>query len=52
MQKDGNEVVVNADEVIKLPNGSLTTIYHFMKNNNNLDMENILQNKEIEEITV
>ncbi len=52
MQKDGNEVVVNADEVIKLPNGSLTTIYHFMKNNNNLDIEDILQNKEIEEMTV
>ena len=37
---NGQEQTINGDEIIKLPDGSLTTMYHYLKNSN----------KEIEEI--
>ena len=29
-QEDGSEKEVSGDEVIKLPNGALTTVYHYL----------------------
>jgi len=40
MDDNGEESIINGDEIIKLPDGSLTTMYHYLKNSN----------KEIEEI--
>ena len=39
-KKIADESIINGDEIIKLPDGSLTTMYHYLKNSN----------KEIEEI--
>ncbi|NKB25088.1 MAG: adenosylcobalamin-dependent ribonucleoside-diphosphate reductase [Kiritimatiellae bacterium] len=33
IQKDGTEQIVHGDEIVKLPDGTLTNVYHFMKNN-------------------
>ena len=49
VQDDGNEVVVNGESIIKLPDGSLTTMYHYMKNSN-LEIEEVLSNTKFEEI--
>ena len=37
------------EEIIKLPDGSLTTVYHYMKNSS-LGLEEILTDTELEEI--
>jgi ribonucleoside-diphosphate reductase alpha chain len=34
VQKDGENKEVSGDEIIKLPDGSLTTVYHYLSNNN------------------
>ena len=45
-----NEVVrTNGEEIIKLPDGSLTTVYHYLKNSE-VAIEEVLTNTEFEEI--
>ena len=39
----------NGEEIIKLPDGTLTTVYHYLKNSD-VDIEEILTNPEFEEI--
>lgn len=49
--EDGETVEVNGDEIMKMPDGSLTTIYHYMKNSN-VEIEEVLDNSQIEEVKV
>ena len=44
---DGKDEIINGDEIIKLPNGQLTTMYHYMKNSD-LKIEEVLTNTEFE----
>ena len=47
---DGDEIITaNGEEIIKLPDGSLTTVYHYMKNSNKA-IEEVLTKVEFEEI--
>jgi len=47
---DGDEIITaNGEEIIKLPDGSLTTVYHYMKNSDKA-IEEVLTNTEFEEI--
>ena len=47
---DGDEIITaNGEEIIKLPDGTLTTVYHYMKNSD-LAIEEVLTNTEFEEI--
>ena len=47
---DGNEIITaNGEEIIKLPDGSLTTVYHYLKNSD-VAIEEVLTNPEFEEI--
>ena len=47
---DGNEIITaNGEEIIKLPDGTLTTVYHYLKNSD-VAIEEVLTNPELEEI--
>ena len=47
---DGDEIITaNGEEIIKLPDGTLTTVYHYMKNSD-MAIEEVLTNIEFEEI--
>jgi ribonucleoside-diphosphate reductase alpha chain len=47
---DGDEIITaNGEEIIKLPDGTLTTVYHYMKNSD-IAIEEVLKNTEFEEI--
>ena len=46
---NAEEMVARGDEIIKLPDGSLTTMYHYVKNSN-LEIEEILTSKKFENI--
>ena len=47
---DGDEIITaNGEEIIKLPDGSLTTVYHYMKNSDKA-IEEVLTKVEFEEI--
>ena len=47
---DGDEIITaNGEEIIKLPDGTLTTVYHYMKNSD-MAIEEVLTNTEFEEI--
>ena len=47
---DGDEIITaNGEEIIKLPDGSLTTVYHYMKNSNKA-IEEVLTKVEFEEL--
>ncbi|HIB14985.1 MAG TPA: adenosylcobalamin-dependent ribonucleoside-diphosphate reductase [Candidatus Marinimicrobia bacterium] len=47
---DGDEIITaNGEEIIKLPDGTLTTVYHYMKNSD-VAIEEVLTNTEFEEI--
>ena len=47
---DGDEIITaNGEEIIKLPDGTLTTVYHYMKNSDKA-IEEVLTNTEFEEI--
>jgi ribonucleoside-diphosphate reductase alpha chain len=47
---DGNEIITaNGEEIIKLPDGSLTTVYHYMKNSDKA-IEEVLTKVEFEEL--
>ena len=45
----GEEELVNGDEIIKLDDGSLTTVYHFMKNSE-VAIEEVLENSKFENV--
>ena len=47
---DGQEILANGDEIIKLDDGSLTTVYHYMKNSNTA-IEEVLETNNFEEAT-
>ena len=47
---DGDEIITaNGEEIIKLPDGTLTTVYHYMKNSD-MAIEEVLTKVEFEEI--
>ncbi len=47
---DGDEIITaNGEEIIKLPDGSLTTVYHYMKNSDKA-IEEVLTEVEFEEL--
>ena len=47
---ENNQVITaNGEEIIKLPNGALTTVYHYLKNSD-IAIEEVLTNPEFEEI--
>ncbi|NOZ09384.1 MAG: adenosylcobalamin-dependent ribonucleoside-diphosphate reductase [FCB group bacterium] len=46
---DGTEAICHGDEILKLPNGRLTTVYHYM-NRDNLNIEDMLLNTHPEEV--
>ena len=47
---EGNQIITaNGEEIIKLPDGTLTTVYHYLKNSD-LAIEEVLNNPEFEEI--
>ena len=47
---DRNQVITaNGEEIIKLPDGTLTTVYHYMKNSD-VAIDEVLTNTEFEEI--
>ena len=45
----GEEILARGDEIIKLPDGSLTTMYHYIKNSDT-EIEEILASKKFENI--
>ena len=47
--EDGQIISANGEEIIKLPDGSLTTVYHYIKNSD-IAIEEVLTNPELEEI--
>ncbi|MBC8256700.1 MAG: adenosylcobalamin-dependent ribonucleoside-diphosphate reductase [Candidatus Marinimicrobia bacterium] len=47
---EGDQVITaNGEEIIKLPDGTLTTVYHYMKNSD-VAIEEVLTSTELEEI--
>ena len=46
---NNEEMVARGDEIIKLPDGSLTTMYHYVKNSN-LEIEEVLTGEKFENI--
>ena len=51
IKNDANEdVLVSGDEIIKLDDGSLTTVYHFMKNSET-EIEEVLVDSKFENVT-
>ena len=46
---EGEDVLVNGDEIIKLDDGSLTTVYHFMRNSD-VAIEEVLENSKFENV--
>ena len=46
---DGEEVEVNGDDIMKLPDGSLVTMYHYLKNSNT-GIEEVLSNTKFEDV--
>ena len=47
--EDNEKVEISADEIIKMPDGSLTTIYHYLKNSN-MKIEELIKTNEFQEI--
>tara|TARA_S200000501_G_scaffold378988_1_gene445849 strand:+ start:2217 stop:4721 length:2505 start_codon:yes stop_codon:yes gene_type:complete len=48
-QDDGNVVECKGDEILKMPNGKLTTVYHYLKNSD-VDIEQVIDETKFEEI--
>ena len=44
---DGEDTLVNGDEIIKLDDGTLTTVYHFMKNSDT-QIDEVLEDAKFE----
>ena len=49
-EDEENEVECRGDEILKLPNGKLTTVYHYLKNSE-VNIEEVLDKTEFEEVT-
>ena len=47
--ENGESVEVKGDEIMKMPDGSLTTVYHYLKNSN-VGIEEILESTQFEEV--
>ncbi len=47
--ENNKDMMIKGDEIIKLPNGSLTTMYHYMKNSET-EIEEILTSEKFENI--
>jgi ribonucleoside-diphosphate reductase alpha chain len=47
--ENGETVEVNGDEIMKMPDGSLTTVYHYLKNSN-IGIEDVLKSTQFEEV--
>ena len=47
--ENGETVEVNGDEIMKMPDGSLTTVYHYLKNSN-VGIEDVLESTQFEEV--
>ena len=47
--EDGKEVEVRGDDIMKLSNGSLITMYHYLKNSNR-EIEEVLSNTKFEDV--
>ena len=47
--EDGETVEVNGDEIMKMPDGSLTTVYHYLKNSN-VGIEDVLESTQFEKV--
>ena len=47
--ENDEKIEISGDEIIKMPDGSLTTIYHFMKNSN-MKIDELLTINELQEI--
>ncbi len=47
--ENGEAVAVNGDEIMKMPDGSLTTVYHYLKNSN-IGIEDVLKSTQFEEV--
>lgn len=48
-QEDGEIVECKGDEIIKMPNGRLTTVYHYLKNSD-VNIEQIIDETKFEEV--
>ena len=46
--EDGEELEVNGDDIMKLPDGSLVTMYHYLKNSDK-GIEEVLSNTKFED---
>jgi len=47
--EDGETDEVNGDEIMKLPDGSLTTVYHYLKNSN-VGIEEVLESTQFQKV--
>lgn len=48
-QEDGVVVECKGDEILKMPNGRLTTVYHYLKNSD-VDIEQVIDETKFEEV--
>ena len=49
--ENGEPEIVNGDEIIKMPDGSLTTVYHFIKNSRT-NIDDVMTTKKIESVEI
>ena len=47
--EDNEKIEISGEEIIKMPDGSLTTIYHFLKNSN-MKIEELITSNQFQEI--
>ena len=47
--ENGNEVFVKGDDIMKLPDGTFTTMYHYLKNSNK-NIKEVLSKEKFEDI--
>ena len=47
--ENGNEVFVKGDDIMKLPDGTLTTMYHYLKNSNK-NIKEVLSKEKFEDV--
>ena len=48
---DGEVITVNGDDIMKLSDGKLTTMYHYLKNSNKV-IEEVLEDTKFEDIKI
>ena len=49
LNDNGEEIFVQGDDIIKLPDGSLTTMYHYLKNSEK-GIEEVLSTTKFEDV--